>query len=92
MIASYAFDIKRSFLILLPGQFARFPKHFVVVLAFDRGANENKITETIWKPPAFLSRSNPAAAVWTFGEGHVGKIFAPKGAGGISPGFQPYKR
>src|ERR1700719_5359004 len=28
MIASYAFDIKRSFLILLPRQFARFPQAF----------------------------------------------------------------
>ena len=26
------------------------------MLALDRGANDNKITETIWKPRAFLSR------------------------------------
>src|ERR1700730_10180191 len=55
MIASYAFDINRSFLILLPRQFARFPPAFRRVLALDRGANENKITETVWKPGAFLS-------------------------------------
>src|SRR5271169_4476400 len=40
MIASYAFDIKRSFLVVPPDDSLVFRKHFVVVLALDPVANE----------------------------------------------------
>jgi hypothetical protein len=55
MIASYAIDINRYFLMLLPRQFARFPQEFRRCL-LDQGTSDNRITETIGKPGAFLSR------------------------------------
>src|SRR5258707_14454704 len=55
MIASYAFDINRSFLKLPPRQFARFPQDFRCCV-LDGGTSDNRITETIGKPEAFLSR------------------------------------
>ena len=55
MIASYAFDINRSFLMLLLRQFARFPQEFLRC-PLDQSTNDNKIIETIGKRGAFLSR------------------------------------
>ena len=39
-----------------PGNSLVFRKNFVVVLALDQGTKDNKITEPIGKPGAFLSR------------------------------------